>query len=206
MSFLKHLCQYSWAKLIIKEHIERNVSLLAPYHNFNHALVVTENVHLAAKYYNIPEKELICAALWHDFNHSQGTQTDKVNVTLAIIEFLEWYEKHPEFHLEIDHNTVVNIISATEYPYVIDAKDLTLEQKIIRDADLLQYLEKNRFSQVYLGLSKEMNTPLLNLVEKAPIFINSVVPNTDWMRQQWLDNRQEILEEFELIKEIYETK
>ena len=83
MNFLVSLAQYEWARQIIKLHINENAAKLAPYHNTNHALVVTKNVWLAAEAYNLVPVNLICAALWHDFNHSQGTLSDALNVKIA---------------------------------------------------------------------------------------------------------------------------
>jgi len=204
MAIIKYLQKYPWAKEIIKLHFDKNVAVVAPYHNFNHTMVVTENVIHAAHYYDKPEQDLVCAALWHDFNHTQGRQVDKINVQYAKDEFLIWWKSTKNKYVEINPINVLKIIDATQYNgmeqgYEIPAADLTLEQKIIRDADLLQYLEKNRISQVYLGLSFEMNVSLIELLQNAPKFINSIIPNTDWMKRQWEDGKQEILEEFKIL-------
>lgn len=206
MNFLLSLCHFPWAKNIIKLHITNNSAKIAPYHNFNHALVVTENVWDAANHYNLQPYDLICAALWHDFNHSQGTLKDSLNVKIAIENFVEWFScsdyGQAWIHNQINPVNVISIIQATEYQdgkYTIPKDNLSLEQKIIRDADLLQYAEKNRFGQVYLGLSHEMNVPLITLAKNAPTFINSIEPNTEWMLPKWETLKYEVLKELELI-------
>lgn len=214
-NFLLNVSQFKWAREIIKLHIEENSAKLAPYHNTNHNFVVAENVWKAALYYGINPYNLICAALWHDFNHSQGKLPDAENVKIAIKRFMVWWysttdidtpkgESPASIYPEINPAIVAHIITATEYDkgYKIPATDLSLEQQIIRDCDLLQYAEKNRFGQVYLGLSQEMNVPMLQLVRNAPTFINSIVPNTEWFASQWLHIKTEILEEFKVIEKI----
>ncbi len=210
MRILKALQKYPWVNSIIHMHLTDNAALTAPYHNFNHALVVTENVMKAASFYKIPDEELICAALFHDFNHSMGVLPDRANVDIATEQFEKWLFFYNSGRLdpddvpikEISKRGVTDIIKATQYPYVIPADKLTLEQSIIRDSDLLQYMEKDRISHVFLGLSMEMKLPLPELLEKIPEFIEGIVPNTAWMKVQWEAGKRDLLEEIALLSRI----
>ena len=58
-------------------------------------------------------------------------------------------------------NTINKNIDATEFPYKISDEDLDIQQKIIRDSDILQLVELNRLQSNCFGLQK---TP-----KKAPV-------------------------------------
>ena len=47
-----------------------------------------------------------------------------------------------------------------------------------------------------------MNIPVLQLIQNAPKFINSVKPNTEWFEHQWPGIKAEILQEFLIIEKI----
>ena len=134
---------------ILKYHLDKNKSIDAPYHNLYHCLVVADNCLEGSSYYNLDtvnEISLIIAALFHDFNHSMGELKDSENIKNALESFEVWYEENNSI-LNINKDIVINAIKATEYPYVIDSKDLTIEQKIIRDSDLGQMFLDNRIQQ-----------------------------------------------------------
>lgn len=79
------------------------------------------------------ERQVICAGLWHDFNHSGGYYVDSVNIRDARAAFNNYHENHPE--LKVHRGSVVRLIEITEYPFKHVPE--TLVEKCIRDADLL---------------------------------------------------------------------
>lgn len=143
-----------------------NASNNAPYHHFHHMITVTKWCLFLSKSemidaYTSQFYELLLAAMFHDMNHSMGKEKDDYNVTQAILAFHSW-----NTNKDISGKKVEEIIRATEYPYVIDSKKLTTQQRIIRDADLMVWLEDDWFQNATLGLNKEMGVKdIIKVVE-----------------------------------------
>lgn len=187
---------FSW---IIKNSTSNNL----PYHNFNHLLVVVRYVYQACQYYNLPEKdekELLMAALFHDVNHSGGSETDDVNVQRA-----KFVVSHviDNYDIDIDKDEVCGIIDVTQYPYVVQVEGMNLKQLIIRDADLMQVFEYNWIQQNMMGLSQEMNIPLGKMISGQKDFLNGAQFNTDWglfwKEQRWRDVKDKLT----MLEELY---
>lgn len=208
MKILDYCLDIDFGKSILKYHFDKNTSLNAPYHNFYHILTVADNCLEACAYYNLDinkEINIIVAALFHDFSHSMGKLKDNENIKNAIISFEEWYNDNNQYNSLINKENVIDIIKSTEYPYVIDSKDLTIEQKIIRDSDLCQMLLDNRIQQVYIGLSTEMNLSIYDMLKGQEKFINSIIPNTEWFKIKFLKNNYYLLNEIKKLIKIYES-
>lgn len=172
--------------------LEKSTSNHAPYHNLFHVLCMIKNCHLIAVSENLNPSEirlLLIAVLFHDFGHSMGAKKDTENVKDAIKAFEKYSKESPAYNQKI-----IEIIKATEYPYVIDEKDLTFEQKVIRDADLLQLFEPNYIQQNLLGLSKEMNLPIIDLLKGQKKFMDSIKYHTAYAKavaEEMLKSRYE---------------
>lgn len=142
-----------------------------PYHNLYHTFTVTFYCWLYSERLQMNEeslrnikniKNLLLAALFHDVDHSGGESSDSHNVLMAKRALMEALNAEGELDR---YEEIADIINATQFPYIIDDKDLTLSQKIIRDADLSQSFEVETFEQHnLLGLAKEMNQTLLESV------------------------------------------
>jgi hemerythrin len=142
-------------KLKLEDHLGNllndNKSNNAPYHNLNHTLCVIKNVYYLANQEDLNNKEiknLVLAAIYHDFNHSQGEKKDDENIKEAI--------KALKKYVEGDTTDIEELIKATQYPYVIEDKDLSDSQKVLKDADVMQIFEDNFIQQVIYGLSTEL--------------------------------------------------
>jgi hypothetical protein len=156
----------------LKVVIQKSTSNKAPYHNFYHVMCMIKNVYDIAKSLGLSDdviRLLLIAVLFHDFNHSMGKHDDVWNVDEAIKCFLLYSIESSE-----DNEKIINIIRATQYPYVIEEKDLTVEQEIIRDADLLQQYQDNFIQQVYWGLSQELNYSFEIMLAGYPNFIEGM--------------------------------
>ncbi len=181
--------------------LTKNKSNHLPYHNLYHGLSVMRNSY----YIDILDfksdqkylRELLLAALFHDFNHSGGKSSDKENVLGSIDQFLKYSKESEEANYRI-----INIIKATQFPYVIDDKDLNYHQKIIRDADMLQACEDNYLQQVILGLSKEFNADLKTFCENQIKFLNNLVLYTDAANKIWNKNKERLFSEINFIHSI----
>lgn len=150
-----------------------------PYHNTFHTITVFVNSYKIAKtekcsYSQI--RNVLIAALFHDFNHSGGKKPDSENIKEAISKFLEYSQES-----EQTNETIIEIIKSTEYPYIIKESDLNLEQRIIRDADITQMYTDNFLQQVIFGLLvQEQGLTLKEAIETQLKFMNYIHPLTKY--------------------------
>lgn len=175
----------------------------APYHNLYHVLCMIKNSYYISKDEGLEDKEIrkiLIACLFHDFNHSMGEKTDKENVLEAINSFKKY-----SIETEEVNNEIINMIKATEYPYVIDEKDLSIKDKIIRDADLLQWSEDNHLQQIVFGLlSKELKGDLKKNIENQIKFIKMAKIYTNYAKLKFEAHKERCLDEYEYIKNLIE--
>jgi hypothetical protein len=164
--------------------IDNNTSNHAPYHHLNHMLRVMSFCNEGCKYHRLTGKSrtnLLVAALFHDFDHTMGEKNDEANVQNAIQGVQIWYSSNPLNSSNINIERVIEIIKATQYPYVIKQEDLTLEQSIIRDADLMMPLDSDWLDNLIIGLSTEMKiNDFKKMAEGQYKFYSGVVMNSPW--------------------------
>lgn len=188
--------------------LQNNKSNWLPYHNLRHTICMVENCYEGALYENLSEEyitKLIIAALFHDTNHSGGAQPDSENVknakSLASIFFST---KDEAISLE-DYTEIIDIISATEFPYTIENHKLTLQQKIIRDADLLQAFREDSTTQTFFGLMREFKTnDFEKFYEGQTNFLQSaeLSMRTNWGAWQYKTNLKTYLNSVAKLKQI----
>ena len=189
----EHDLQYYWKILF-----EKNKSNDLPYHNLFHTQCVLIYSYLISDSLKISKEEIrkiLVAAIFHDFNHSGGKLTDDLNVKEAISCLLKYSKE--------DNNTnkdIINIIKATQYPYVVSESDLTIGQKIIRDADLLQMVEPNSLNQVIRGLLiHELKVPYEKLKETQLNFIKGVKFYTDYAKDKFESQKEFLISNLDII-------
>ena len=168
LQIIKELKLDDYLKIVITESTSNN----APYHNFYHVMCKIKNTYeiaLSEGFLLEHIRVLILIDLFHDFNHSMGLHNDEWNVNTACAAFTHYSKETDEVNKK-----VISGIKATQYPYVIEDEDLTLEQKIIRDSDLLQQFENNYIQQVYFGLSQELKYSFEQMLHGYPVFIDNM--------------------------------
>ncbi len=184
--------------------VDNNPANCAPYHNTGHLLKVLTRCHEGAEYHELKgseRDELMLAALWHDYGHSQGRLKDYKNVTnsrLAVVSFLKNNPIegiHPE--------TVSDIIKTTQYPYVVNGADLNLRQAILRDADLMTGLEDDWFQTVILGLLTEFGSNMDDMIIGQSKFIKSVKMNSKWGKEVKRNSWHEATDNLKKLKDIW---
>jgi len=169
--------------------LKNNPSNDLPYHNWYHALCMIEKCVEGANYHNLPYRSvrhLAVAALFHDYAHTGGGKDDQYNIVLALrgLNNLANRSVGSTVALGINLDEVEQIIRITQYPY-IDAP-ICIEQRIIRDADLMQSFRPTWKEMILDGLRKEMEIKLnkeISIEEmcKGQIaFLKNVIPLTDW--------------------------
>lgn len=176
-----------------------NTANTAPYHNFYHTQCVFKNCYLNAVEENMSQpdtRELLIAALYHDMGHTQGKYSDDINVSLAV-SFFKLYSRESA----VVSDRIVQLIKATQYPYVPEINDanISLSQKIIRDADMCQVFEDNWIQQCIFGLMvKEFNTPIIQAVAGQIAFINAMHFYTPYGLSKYEQNKQRLITELNL--------
>ena len=183
-----------YLKIILLE----NKSNTLPYHNIYHILCMVKHVRnfsYSSELSQLEIKNLIIAVLFHDFNHSGGKLTDDKNIEVAITEF----KKHSE---ESDENTnkIINIIKATQYPYVLEDTELNISQKIIRDADMCQVFMDNKIQQVIFGLGvQEMDKSLKETLPHQIAFLTNLKMHTEQGKYMLEMYKKNILKELNYL-------
>lgn len=148
------------------------LSLNVPYHNMRHTLGMIYHIIRMYEQSNTDVESdiklsdndlyiLITSALFHDYNHSAGRFSDQVNVRnakegleLCIRSILPDSELRNEIILSCKKN-----IDATQYPYIISDDQLDIQQRILREADILVCLYDDFITQSFMGLASEMHQP-----------------------------------------------
>lgn len=149
-------------------YINHNNSLTLPYHNLNHTLgmmqLIIDIVQQSRKHkygFVLDDRDmfiLLLSGLFHDFNHSGGRFFDKVNIENAKTGLKNAIESR--YSMSGDsmqlYKECADLIDATEYPYVISDSDLSVNQMIIRELDILTVLYDDFLTQSVFGLAEEM--------------------------------------------------
>ncbi len=162
-------------------------NLRNPYHNFRHMFYVLWTCHDACLYYMAngqmsgrDARNLLVAALFHDFDHSGRTGEDDLEITRAVRSFTkhcEGLDQRPYFA------DIVAIIVATKYPYKTPSSELSLSCQIIRDADASQGLDKSWIQQIVFGLGEEINLSPYKMLNKHADFLSKLTFTTEWARE-----------------------
>jgi hypothetical protein len=186
--------------------IDNNESNFAPYHNFNHMLRVMYYCNKGCIFHKIEGKRktnVLLAALFHDFNHSQGEESDEVNVKRAIAGVRDFYENNAMNKNSVNIEKVVEIIQATQYPYVIEADDLSLEQAIIRDADLMPTLDPDWLNNIIVGLMKEMKIDNFKTMCEGQVkFHQGIRMCSTWGETMYFKNWKGVFKNLDTLKSI----
>ena len=174
MRFYQLLKEYDYLKEAFQYVLTHNGdSTFNPYHNLNHMMIVTEYAYILGRgqLSKSELKELLIVSIFHDFQHTAGSQKDYFNIKLAKDGIADFFKKSS---FKIDINKLHLILSATQFPYVIPDEDLILQQKIIRDADLCQLLEPTRIQHNILGLQKELGLTYFEILTGQKEFVNNI--------------------------------
>lgn len=161
-----------------------------PYHNWFHTCCMICNCIEGAQFYNLDFRQchlIGLSALFHDFNHSGGRKSDAENINVAVSNL----RSVTETYSPMDLHQMLETIRVTQYPFVHTPK--TIEQKIIRDADLMQILEPEWYEHVILGLQAEFkaggkNYSLNEMLKGQMTFLDEHIPTnlfTQWAKDKF---------------------
>ena len=202
MNFVENFKKFDYLGKALNFIIKNSDSNYSPYHNLNHNITVTNFAYYIGQSEGLKKeemKELLIAAIFHDFNHTAGEKKDDTNIQNSkngVKKFIE------EKDVDVDLEKVYDIINATEYPYTIDNDKLTKQQEIIRDADLMQLLEPTRLQANWLGLSKEVGVSFVEWLKAQKKFVSNCEFNTSLGKKLKERNWKKIEEELEYLTKI----
>jgi hypothetical protein len=161
-------------------------NLQGKYHNFRHMFHVAWLCYLACQYYadtlsKRAMRNLLIAALFHDYNHTGMFGDDDLNIERAIRALRQHIL--PEDALFLDD--IIELVRATQYPYVVPASRLTLCGEILRDADMSQVFSVAWIQQVIFGLAAEWGKKPIDVLGMQEPFLRSLTFHTEWAKQQF---------------------
>lgn len=184
--------------------LKNNPSNNLPYHNFGHLEKVAYYAYLGAIAENLPPaviRDICLAGLFHDFNHSGGKLKDSENVALA----KAGYEQYVKDINDTDTNPIFVkfLIDITEYPYTVETSKLTIQQKILRDADMIFSLNSDNYMQdVVIGLAKEFNIEVTDFLKTQADFVANMSLGTEFAKNMFAGKKDEILDSIRLINQM----
>lgn len=161
-------------------------NLQLPYHNFRHIFHVVWLCHGACEFYReqLTKREmrnLLIAALFHDFDHGGRFGDDDLNIEKAIRGLRRHVLEEDRLYLP----DIEVLIRATQFPYDIKTEELPLLGKIIRDADLSQALSVAWVQQVIFGLAAEWGKSPLYILRIQGPFLEGLTFQTEWAQKQF---------------------
>lgn len=181
-------------------------NLRYPYHNFRHMFHVVWLCYQACVFYRgiLPSRKmrnLLIAALFHDFDHAGIMGNDDLNIERSVRGLRKFILREDTEYIE----EIVLLIQATEFPYKIPSEILSLSERIIRDADMSQALCEAWIQQIVFGLSAEWNKKPIEILEMQGAFHKNLQFSTEWAQQMFpqeaIDNKiAEALDLLELLK------
>jgi len=178
---------------------DTNLSGDLPYHNNQHLFHVARLANQLYRsgwdYNRDRERELIVAALFHDYDHSGGEWPDRLNIQRAQLNASEYLIRHPSYG--ISAKAVSDLIAVTEFPFQVEpTNDL---ERCLRDADLLYSFSEDTIPDIMDGLRSEMERSTqseITVTEFAAAqerFINNMVFYTPFARNVWSVMKADLL-------------
>lgn len=164
--------------------LNKNKSMLAPYHNNQHMMAVALTADRIYKLdYGTSNYDRMClflSASLHDYNHSMGEFSDSENIKNTKEAIFEFFDD------DFLYRVVSNTIECTEFPFIIEPNNDI--EKCLRDADLLMFLEED-WDDFFEGLKKETKMDM------------SKQENFEWVKQQkfYTSTGLNLLNEFTLV-------
>jgi hypothetical protein len=207
LSIIEIISKYELLSKALKYIISNSTSNYAPYHNLNHLLTVTKHVYYGLKTEGILDGKngmlSLISAMFHDFNHSEGKNKDDKNVADAKEGVRKFADANSITNLDLEF--IDKMLDATQYPYIIENKELNKYQAIIRDADIMQLLEYNWLQQTILGLSKELGMSVEEFMKGQKKFMDSVEFISDYGKKMKKEKWPQIVKEVEALENILKS-
>lgn len=166
----------------------RAPNIYMPYHNLGHVLSVTRVCYRACRHYvglgqmnRRQARNLLIAALLHDYGHPGFLRDDFLNIETAINALRRniLSEDVP------DLAEIVMIIKATQHEHIDYGEDISLAQSIIRDADICQTFGEDWMHDILVGLGKEWGKSPYEMLELQIPFLRKIRFYSSFGRQYY---------------------
>ncbi|HOX21756.1 MAG TPA: hypothetical protein PKZ02_02170 [Candidatus Paceibacterota bacterium] len=183
-------------------------NLTNPYHNFRHMFHTLWLCYQACVFYKrelTPRemRNLLIAAMFHDFDHSGMMGNDDLNIERAI----RGLEKHLAQRDKAYFDDICEIIWATEFPHKSPSKSLPLLAQIIRDANVAQGFSVAWIQQVIFGLAKEWGKKPIEIIAGQCPFLSHLDFVTEWAQQTFTPEAiKRKISEARALQELLERK
>ncbi len=157
------------------------------YHNFGHICHVLWFCYeclLETTTEEIPPRQarnLLIAAIFHDFGHSGQCGNDKKEIGRAIRKLRKYIQDHDRLSLA----QIESLIKSTQFPYEDDESNLSIEAKILRDADQSQCFSPIWIQRVIFGLAKEKGLSPKEMLLEQEQFLRDVRFRTRWAKKKF---------------------
>ncbi|MEI8339205.1 MAG: hypothetical protein WCF94_00900 [bacterium] len=166
--------------------LTKATNLNNPYHNFRHMMHVLFLAYQACKYYKekLLKREIrniLVAAMFHDFDHTGKKINDKINIDLAIAGLHKYIDDSDKEYL----SQIEDLIRSTEYPHKDESEYSSFGHDIIRDVDMAQALNTVWVQQVVFGLAQEQKVDYKEIFARQEQYLYNIKFHTDWARQQF---------------------
>lgn len=185
----------------------KSQSLENPYHNFRHLFHLLFLCYQACQFYKgtltLREcRNMLIAALFHDFDHSGMFGQDDLNIERAIRGLRS--AVLPEDKAFIDD--IALLISYTEFPYTKEPEASNLCAQIMRDADMMQAMSSAWIQQVVFGLAREWGKTPIDVLRGQIGFLQNLKMHTTWGKKlcsaETINQKiQEVVELLEIFDE-----
>ena len=180
-----------------------------PYHNNDHALTVVKWCGRLQSM--IPDwtltsiRGMLLGATLHDIHHSGGKRPDTDNVSDALDTLVQFVGIHNREFSSVEIDVAVKCIQCTVFPFAVNPE--TYEQKIIRDADILQSIDVD-FENI-LGeqlrqeiiVSRGANVTRKQFAEGELAFLDTVQMHTEPGAVLWAAAKPVLVERFTQLAE-----
>ena len=142
-------------------YLDGNPSFNLPYHNNDHCYNVAADAYDLGKEYRELTlddlRHLLVAGLFHDYAHTGYSHPDSMNITAAV-HFIQTVERGLT-GMGLEPEEVIRLIRATENP-APPGVGYRLDEKVMRDADLLGWCRESNREKFLHGLSIELEEPV----------------------------------------------
>lgn len=153
------------------------------YHGLRHMLHVTWVCYQACRYYQRlgqmngrDARDLLIAALFHDYGHCGKGGIDAENILVAVDAFNQLAEPMDKNRL----GWILPIIRATQFPHEDLGSSPSLNEQIIRDADMSQAFGTTWIGDIAAGFGSELGKTTIEMLEQQLKFLEGVKFHSDF--------------------------
>ena len=178
-----------------------------PYHNFRHLMYALVAAHEGCDYHRqemskLQIRVLLIAVVLHDANNrgKKGNDHENIKDAIRVLEDCILPEDTPFF------GEISRIIWSTEYPHKKKNENLSLDERIMRDADMTQIFYHCWFQDIIFGLGSEWRMTEMEMLSAEVEFLEKFKPCSGWGMATFTEEvirqkREEVKSYIDLLKD-----